>query len=86
MTVTSYLYNADKFGKDTFLGNLNLDVARVMNFRKLDENWYTLKGIKQGQICVGVDFVPEPDESSSIIMNQKFHVNRQNDRSRFDAW
>merc|ERR1712013_674829 len=48
------LYDADKFGKDTFLGTL-------------DQGWYPLDGVKQGQICVGADFIPEPDETSTIV-------------------
>eukprot|EP00092_Neocalanus_flemingeri_P025254 GFUD01027386.1.p1 GENE.GFUD01027386.1~~GFUD01027386.1.p1 ORF type:complete len:4003 (+),score=946.67 GFUD01027386.1:1015-12009(+) len=71
------LYDADKFGKDTFLGNLNLDIARVMNLGKLDQGWYPLEGVKQGQICVGADFIPELDETSTIIINQKFTESRR---------
>jgi len=71
------LYDADKFGKDTFLGNLNLDIARVMNLGKLDQGWYPLEGVKQGQICVGADFIPELDETSTLIINQKFTESRR---------
>merc|ERR1712013_404097 len=71
------LYDADKFGKDTFLGNLNLDIARVMNLGTLDQGWYPLDGVKQGQICVGADFIPEPDETSTIVINQRLTESRR---------
>merc|ERR1719431_637601 len=71
------LYDADKFGKDTFLGNLNLDIGRVMNLGTLDQGWYPLDGVKQGQICVGADFVPEPDETSTIVINQRLTESRR---------
>ena len=71
------LYDADKFGKDKFLGKMNMDIAKIMNLGHLDEGWYPLDGVKQGQICVGANFVPEPDDSNTIIINQKFTETRR---------
>jgi len=80
------VYDADKFGKDTHLGSLNLDIAKVMNLGKLDQGWHPLEGAKQGEICVGADFVPDygtrTDEfqrtdSSSILINQRFMETRR---------
>ena len=65
------LYDSDKLGKDKFLGKFNMDIAKIMNLGKVDEGWYPLDGVKQGQICVGANFVPELDESNTIIINQK---------------
>ena len=71
------LYDSDKFGKDKFLGNLNMDIAKIMNLGQLDEGWYPLDGVKQGQIRVGANFVPELDDTSTIIINQKFTETRR---------
>ena len=71
------LYDSDKFGKDKFLGKMNMDIAKIMNLGNVDEGWYPLDGVKQGQICVGANFVPEIDESSTIIINQKFTETRR---------
>ena len=72
------LYDSDKFGKDKFLGNLNMDIAKIMNLGQLDEGWYPLDGVKQGQLRVGANFIPElPDDTSTIIINQKFSETRR---------
>jgi len=71
------LYDADKFGKDKFLGQLSLDIAKIMNLGKLEDGWYPLDGVKQGQIRVGADFVPELEESSSILINQRMIETRR---------
>merc|ERR1719208_464183 len=71
------LYDADKFGKDKFLGKLNLDIAKIMNLGKLEDGWYPLDGVKQGQLRVGADFIPELDESSTIVINQRLTETRR---------
>merc|ERR1719369_2325976 len=48
-----------------------------MNLGKLDQGWYNLNGVNQGQICVGADFVPDLDETSTIIINQKLTESRR---------
>merc|ERR1719483_1776169 len=77
--ITIDLYDADKYGKDTFLGSLNLDIARVMNLGKLDEGWYPLEGVDKGQLCVGADFIPNNSEemSSSIMINERITETRR---------
>ena len=74
------LYDSDKLGKDKFLGKFNMDIAKIMNLGKVDEGWYPLDGVKQGQICVGANFVPELDESNTIIINQKFTETRRSSK------
>ena len=71
------LYDADKFGKDTFLGNLDLDIGKIMNLGRLEPGWHPLGGGGQGQLCVGADFVPELEESSTIVINQRLTESRR---------
>merc|ERR1711892_99398 len=71
-SISIALYDADRFGKDKFLGNLDLDIAKIMNLGQLDEGWYPLDGVNQGQVCVGAEFVPNlGDTTSSIVINEK---------------
>lgn len=82
------IYDADKFGKDTHLGSMNLDIAKVMNLGQMEQDWHPLEGVGQGQICVGADFVPDygssrktsslsRTDSASILINQRFVETRR---------
>ena len=82
------IYDADKFGKDTHLGSMNLDIAKVMNLGQLEQDWHPLEGVGQGQICIGADFVPDygssrktsslsRTDSASILINQRFVETRR---------
>ena len=71
------LYDADGKGKDDFLGEYNVDIAKIMNLGSLDQSWQPLSGTKTGQICVGADFVPDLSSSGgriseTTIIHQRF--------------
>ena len=87
------LFDADKYGKDTHLGSLNLDIAKVMNLGTMEQGWHPLEGVDQGEVCIGADFVPNyggsptrgnsanrgiaREDSSSILINQRFTETRR---------
>merc|ERR1712013_545402 len=87
------LFDADKYGKDTHLGSLNLDIAKVMNLGNMEQGWHPLEGVDQGEVCIGADFVPNyggsptrgnsanrgiaREDSSSILINQRFTETRR---------
>merc|ERR1719458_992151 len=86
------LFDADKYGKDTHLGSLNLDIAKVMNLGNLEQGWHPLEGVDQGEVYIGADFVPNygsssrgnsanrglaREDSASILINQRFVETRR---------
>lgn len=86
------LFDADKYGKDTHLGSLNLDIAKVMNLGNLEQGWHPLEGVDQGEVCIAADFVPNygdssrgnsenrgltREDSASILINQRFVETRR---------
>ena len=64
------VFDSDKFGKDKCIGTLNLDIGKVMNLGKLNEDWHPLSGVKSGEIKISADF--EPDENSINITQNYF--------------
>ena len=67
------VFDSDKFGKDKCIGSLNLDIGKVMNLGKLNEDWHPLQGVKSGEIKISADF--EPDNQNSIHINQNYFEN-----------
>lgn len=69
------LYDSDKFGKDVCIGNMNIDIGKVMNIGKMDEDWYPLHGTKSGEIRVGANFIPDGHEVINI--HQRYTEDRR---------
>ena len=70
------LYDSDRLGKDKFLGKLDMDIGKIMNLGQLDQGWYPLDGVKQGQIRVGAEFVPD----TNIMISQRFTETRRSSK------
>merc|ERR1719474_264338 len=64
------VYDSDKFGKDKCIGDMNIDIAKVMNLGKLNDEWYPLQGVKTGKLKVGADFLP--DQQDDLHIHQSF--------------
>jgi Ca2+-dependent lipid-binding protein len=71
------LYDADGSGKDDFLGEYNMDIAKIMNLGGLKKGWHPLSGTKSGEVCISADFVPDLKSSAgkiseTTIIHQRF--------------
>ena len=71
------IYDSDKIGKDKCIGDMNIDIAKVMNLGKLQDDWYPLDGVKSGEIKIGATFTPDSQDSSLIEVHQTFTESRR---------
>ena len=58
--------DADRFGKDTPLGNVNIDIEDVAANGPLQDQWLPLGNTKSGEIQVSVEFDPDYDTCDDI--------------------
>ena len=72
-----FIYDSDKFGKDKCIGDMNIDIAKVMNLGKLQDGWYPLDGVKSGEIKVGASFSPDEQDDNIIEVHQRYTESRR---------
>ena len=51
------VFDADKIGKDKSLGVVNIDIGELASINDSEGRWYSLTGVKSGQILLSADFI-----------------------------
>ena len=71
-TVTIQLWDKDRLGKDTSLGEISFETSRLVREKVIEQGWYKLAGVKSGQVLMSADFVPvSPSLAKDAIREQR---------------
>merc|ERR1712106_1045130 len=62
------VFDSDKVGKDTSLGNLTLDITDVLAMDGKEGQWFPLKGVKSGKVLLSADFLDDLGRKASDIL------------------
>ena len=65
-TLLIEVFDSDKLGKDKSLGKVEIDVVDLAGS---DGQWFTLQGVKAGEILVNAELVPQGEGGSLLAGN-----------------